>query len=185
MTALDRWLDELALRTTRTGFLRAAVAAVGGLALPLGRASLASAAPNDPTACRKGCFWTAHRKTRRTLDACDAAGVNLNVTGLGVAAWVNPLYGLAIQGTSFIRWASCKERALLVQKAAQWDCMQPNCPGFDPAAAGGPCDGCTGAGGICCPDSAVVSGYSCCTGQGGCCDPSGDGCASGTTACGG
>jgi hypothetical protein len=187
VTAGDgRWLDELAVRATRGGFLRSLALAAGGLAFPLARPRHAAAAANDPTACRKGCFFAAHKNALRADDACTA---NLAQLGLGVGGfvglWSNPFYGLAAEGTAMIRYASCTERVRLTQKAAQWDCMQPDCPGFDPAAAGGPCDGCQAAGGLCCPDQKVVTGYSCCTGTGGCCDPSGDGCASGVTACGG
>lgn len=186
MTSADRWLDELAIRATRGGFLRTAVAAAGALAFPLARAGGAAAAPHDPTACRTGCFWMAHKNAQRDLQTCMDALVQLGGGyAIGVGLWVNPWYGLATQGIAFIRYTSCHERALLTQKATQWDCLQPNCPGFDPARTGGPCDGCAGAGGHCCPDQKVVSGYSCCTGTGGCCDPSGDGCASGITACGG
>lgn len=185
MSAEGGWLDELAVRATRGGFLRALALAAGGLALPLARPRAGTAAAGDPAACRKGCFYAAHRRFLGSDAACTA---NLAQLGLGtggfVGLWSNPYYGLAVEGVAMIRSVSCTERARLTQKAAQWDCLQPDCPGFDPAAAGGPCDGCQSAGGHCCPDQQVVAGYSCCTGSGGCCNPSGDGCASGVTACG-
>ena len=184
MTGEGGWLDELAVRATRGGFLRSLALAAGGLAFPLARAQTGAAAA-DPAACRKGCFYAAHQRFLRTDAACDA---NLTQLGIGtstfVLLWGNPFYTLAVEGGAMIRSVSCTERARLTQKAAQWDCMQPDCPGFDPAQAGGPCEGCQAAGGHCCPDQQVVPGYSCCTGSGGCCDPSGDGCASGVTACG-
>src|SRR5205085_465475 len=63
----------------------------------------------------------------------------------------------------------CAEQANLRTKAQNWDCLQPNCPGFDPKAKGGPCDTCQD---VCCPDSQVANGYSCClqcSQAGGCC----------------
>lgn len=181
MSATERWLDEFAARATRSGFLRSAVAAAGALAFPLAKPH-ATPASNDPTACRKGCFWMAHKNTGRSLQGCADALSTLDAV---ISTSVNPFYGLATEGVQLIRYSSCHERALLTEKAAQWDCMQSDCAGFDPAQSGGPCEGCAGAGGHCCPDQQVLSGYSCCTSQGGCCDPSGDGCASGVTACGG
>lgn len=185
MTGADGyWLDELAVRATRGRFLRTTIAAVGGLVFPLVRAHPATSAANDPTACRKGCFYMAHRTADRTLQACRTSVRQQALPDLLATLWVSPFLG----GAMLLAEPShedCADRTLLVQKATLWDCMQPDCPGFDPAAAGGPCDGCQAAGGHCCPDQAVVSGYSCCTGTGGCCDPSGNGCASGVTACGG
>jgi hypothetical protein len=55
--------------------------------------------------------------------------------------------------------AACDERALVSQKAALYDCLQPGCNGFDPKQKGGPCDTCTA---TCCADPTVISGYSCC-----------------------
>jgi hypothetical protein len=183
MSGEGGWLDELAVRATRGGFLRSLALAAGGLAFPLGRPQTGVAAA-DPAACRKGCFYAAHQKFLRTDAACEA---NLTQLGIGTATfvllWGNPFYTLAVEGGAMIRSVSCTERARLTQKAAQWDCMQPDCPGFDPLRADGPCancrDGCK-----CCPDQAVQGGYSPCTAGGGCCNPSGDGCASGVTACG-
>jgi len=178
------WLDELAVRVTRGGFLRSAVLAAGGLAFPLMRPRDAAAAANDPTACRKGCYFMAHKTAQRELAGCTTSVRAQVGTDLVTLLWLSPLLGfetLALAPSV----SGCQDRVLLAKKAAMYDCLQPNCPGFDPAQAGGPCENCTAAGGHCCPDQKVVAGYSCCTGTGGCCDPSGDGCASGVTACGG
>lgn len=184
MTGADRyWLDELAVRATRRRFLRSTIAAVGGLAFPLVRTQPARSGANDPTACRKGCFFMAHKTAERTLQQCRT---NVQAQALGdliTTLWVSPLLG----GAMLLAEPShedCADRVLLAEKATLWDCMQPDCPGFDPLWRDGPCGSCK-EGCTCCPDQAVQGGYSPCTAGGGCCDPSGDGCASGVTACGG
>jgi hypothetical protein len=160
----QHWFDRLAVRTTRRGALKVAALAGAGLALPLSRAETAKAA--DPHACQQGCNWAAHQRYSSNTNRCDVA------TGL-TSGGASGLFGFT-PGLSFliipaaIRAAlaagdRCYDTALVSEKAAMFDCLQPNCPGFDPKAAGGPCETCTSDVGSCCPDPLVVQGYSCCT----------------------
>jgi hypothetical protein len=127
----EHWLDELAVRATRGSFLRSLALVAGGLAFPLARPRSGSAAANDPTACRKGCFFAAHKNALRAQDTCIAGLAHLGIGTAGfVGLWSNSFYGLALEGTAMIRYVSCRDHALLTEKAAQWDCMQPNCPGL-------------------------------------------------------
>jgi hypothetical protein len=134
---------------TRRQALRAALAGAAALTLPLGvRAAPARAAgPND---CRKGCDWTVDQRFASNWNGC----VNtLASTPLLL------LYAPLLSATQTINALICRDRTILSHKAGHYDCSQPNCPGFDPKAAGGPCDTCRDS---CCPCQASVSGYICC-----------------------
>jgi hypothetical protein len=54
----------------------------------------------------------------------------------------------------------CVDNATLNMKQNQAQCLQPNCPGFDPTGTGGPCETCAAS---CCPYAASDTGYYCCT----------------------
>jgi hypothetical protein len=177
----EHWLDRLAVRQSRRQLLRSALA---GAVLTVPFASSASAAGvADPHACRKGCFYTSFQKAGVAFQRCgDIAGQQFSAYGFTVAlAFIPSVAGLTLGAGGTLL---CRQVAEMQQKAMQYACLQPDCPGFDPKAPGGPCEICQSSGGICCPDQNVVSGYSCCTAApGGCCKD--DGCHSGTTDCGG
>ena len=160
-SSAEHWLDRLASRHTRRQALKAAVAGSAALTLPLVRPAAARA--GDPHACQQGCNWTAHQRYKGRLDACTNQALGSYLISLGAGA----TYGvgialLAIPNGLFSaigRQDKCGDQALLEAKATMYDCTQPDCPGFDPSATGGPCDTCTA---NCCPCSIVQSGYICC-----------------------
>lgn len=168
----EHWLDRLAASQTRRQVLKAALA---GAALTLPFASGArGAATANPNACRKGCNYTAHKKFLQQSDRCTASylpsvGVSFFVLGF---AHISTAAGVA--GA-----IECFDRALVTQKARFYDCLQPDCSGFDPKAKDGPCEGVVG---LCCPCESCTQGYVPCAQ---CCNPNGDGCGSGVTQCGG
>jgi hypothetical protein len=192
----EPWLDRLAKRQTRGQLLRRASVAAA-LTLPFARTAAAGVRRTSgcrvqqftPTACQKGCFYSASREYTSRRDACASGGqTSVGVAGLAdfllfpfAAAHSVSSYLNSYTAASLAR-AACIDRALMQSKAKAYDCLQPNCPGFDPCEEGvGPCATCTG---ICCADANVVSGYSCCTlPPAGCCKT--DGCHSGITECGG
>jgi hypothetical protein len=161
----------------------------------------------DPHACRKGCLWTSTRRFLKSYEntcfsaynACSigARGVGATTAGLlysfGVggslllgavpAATTAPVARKAAQALCEVANNKCTDLLLLRLKAEQFDCLQPDCPGFDPCGKDGPCEVCRQTGGVCCPDARQDGGYACCTAPpGGCCKD--DGCHSGTTDCG-
>jgi hypothetical protein len=168
----EHFPNPLAARRTRRQLLRAALAGAA-LTVPLvrGAAPARAAGPHD---CQKGCLWTADRRFRDRFDYCYGQGVLANTFFVFLPVLSAARLQLALL---------CMDRAVLQHKASSFDCSQPNCPGFDPTAAGGPCEDCKKSGGICCPDPTQQQGYACCTQPGGCCK--GDGCHSGETDCGG
>lgn len=174
----EHWFDRLAVRHTRRQALKAALAGTA-LTLPLLRAAPADAAGLSP--CAKGCWYTNHYNTNYAL----------NTTCVNVASGAAPVHILAGLALGFGFYSlpasllsalldqnTCQNLALLNQKATGYDCLQPNCPGFDPNSSGGPCTGCHPPG-VCCTDQGSITGYNCCE----CCAKTG-GCASGVTDCG-
>jgi len=156
------WFDRLAARHTRRDLLRAAL--VGGATLALPAITPAAAQADDPHACQIGCGWTAHQTYLSRSDTCATVGsaaAGYFTLQLGAAFGIfNPVgafTGAVKAGTAVD--AKCTELALQLQKGDYYDCLQPDCPGFDPKEKGGPCETCTAS---CCPDGTVVSGYSCC-----------------------
>jgi hypothetical protein len=152
----EHWLDRLAVRLNRRQALKAAAASA--LALPLLGASAAEA--DDPTACRKGCMVTSHAVFDNETSPCF---VRANGK-MDAAIILAPLtFGLTISSIisapvkSFI---NCVDTATLNMKEHQAQCLEPNCPGFNPKGHLGPCETCTG---NCCPDQNTESGYYCCT----------------------
>jgi hypothetical protein len=161
---------------TRRQALKAALASVS-LTLPigigLGRGATARAAPG-PNSCRKGCLYAADRKYRALTGSC---GVNL--------IWSAETYLLtpfsALKAPAdLLGLVSCFDRTILAHKAKSFECNEPNCPNFDPYKENPACEGCPS--GKCCTAPSQVAGYACCSV---CCAPSGDGCESSSTVCGG
>jgi hypothetical protein len=163
----------LGARSTRRQVLRAALAgAVLTVPLVRGVAPARAAGPHD---CQKGCLWTADRRFASEWTMCSNQGF---IAGAEILLFM-PIAGAG----QFVAAVACRDRSVLHHKALSFDCSQPDCPGFDPTAPGGPCEDCQKSGGICCPDPKQQQGYACCTQPGGCCK--GDGCHSGETDCGG
>jgi hypothetical protein len=193
-TSYEHWFDRLAAPQTRRQLLRAALAGAA-ITLPFARPAPGHAASpsvntagtcipplfTDPHACRKGCLYTAHRQYLRRHDACATANVAAGVGGVLVGLLTNPVVFFPYAG-AILAASHCSDQALLELKAMQLDCLQPDCPGFDPCGPGGPCEYCNVVGVHCCPDQSVAIGYSCCAQ---CCKPTGSGCGSGVTECGG
>ena len=182
--APEHWVDRLATASvTRRDGLRGALAALLALTLPLPRVPLAYAEnPNsngDPHACQKGCTFSSHLEYSAKTSSCESrydAQVSLNVLTMG-AGYIGFAAGV---GANFIALSICNDRALLRHKAEQFDCLKPNCPGYDPTKGEwGPCTNCSTTPGYqCCPDSTSATGYTCCDGNVGyCCGTSG-GCVS-------
>jgi hypothetical protein len=158
MIAESHWLDRLAVRSTRREALRTVAAGAAAVALPALRPSTAQA--EGPTDCRKGCLWTNRQRYRPRVEKCltirRAAAAKIAGAGaypalavvLIPAAWIDAL-----------AYSTCLDRAVLESKAGAYDCLQPNCPGFDPKAPGGPCDTCRD---NCCTCQASDTGYICC-----------------------
>jgi len=171
-SAGDHWFDRLSVRVSRRDALKAAVAGGAALTFPLRQAAPALA--GNPTACQQGCNWAAHQRYDNSSGACvpqaqlasslyTVGGLTLGVSLFGVAASPVAAIGYGIY-KAYTVGQQCFDTAMTQQKADMFICLQPNCPGFDPHAKGGPCADCTTVGrASCCPDPAVVSGYSCCT----------------------
>ena len=191
----EHWLDRLAAPRTRREVLQAALAGAV-LTLPFARPAAVHAASqhrtarksgcklgpsSDPKACQKGCFATSNLKADRGLDRCAGQIVLTNLSAISVLGPMGILPYLGTLGASAIGDVACSEAVLLRQKAMQYDCLQPNCPGFDPCGPGGPCAGLP-PNVFCCPDPSTWNGYVPCSE---CCSPKGNGCGSGTTECGG
>jgi hypothetical protein len=178
-TGHEHWLDLLAVPRTRRHVLKAALAGAA-LTLPFARPMTARAA-DDPHACQKGCAYTSHRQFEQGLNTCEK---NAQLSALVLGGYGAAL-GFGITSPAILiastRWLACQDLALLQQKATMFDCLQPNCPGFDPKGPIGPCAGAP-ANVHCCPDQSVANGYSLCAQ---CCSKTGSGCGSGVTECGG
>jgi hypothetical protein len=194
--AREHWLDRLAAPQTRAQVLRAALAGAA-LTLPFARPTATRAAGRkrnqdpcnakpgkDAHACQNGCFYAAHQQFYSRVDGCS----NLSATQFGVSAvttllLLNPALLAVKIAAQNLAFDKCREQALVKQKAMAFDCLFPNCPGFDPCGPGGPCVDCSHVeNASCCPDTTSVFGYSCCAQ---CCAPNGVGCGSGVTDCGG
>jgi hypothetical protein len=153
----SHWLDRLALRLTRRQALKAAAAGAAVSAFPLLRAAPALA--DDPHACQQGCLWTSHQTVESGRSGCalKSSGLGLFVIGYGPLLGAG-LFGGGAAGT-YVGLASvqnCLDGLFAQAKADNHDCLQPNCPGFDPKQENGPCEGVTD---NCCPCASVVSGY--------------------------
>lgn len=159
MSANGHWLDRLALRLTRREALRGALAGTVAVALPLA-ARTPTARAASPRDCRKGCWWFAEKEYGSRERVCDALAASSTRTAL--AAGVFPILGVSLIASAsrqLVNYSSCLDRNVLQNKADAYDCLQDNCPGFDPRKAGGPCDGCPVQ---CCTCQASQNGYICC-----------------------
>lgn len=181
-TADAHWLDRLALRATRGGFLKGALTAAA-LTLPfaggasargaVSRSAGCAAPTRNPNACRTGCFYASHKQYEARWDTCEKqfySQLPAYLTGFFTFGWLG---AAAVGAPAIANFHNCADLALVRAKAMQYDCLQPNCPGFDPCGPGGPCEVCIG-GAKCCPapDDNLL-GYVCCA----CCNPeTGEGC---------
>jgi hypothetical protein len=167
----EHWFDRLAAAPrTRRQVLQAALAGAV-LTLPFARTAHARIA-DDPHACQKGCLYTSHAQLDRRLDAC--------ISNLG-QAWTLAGYlaagGFMAMGTGVFSGGLsgyvCSEVALLRHKSTQYDCLQSNCPGFDPRGKDGPCAHCP-PNARCCYNPKDATGYGCCDSE--CCTKEPVGC---------
>ena len=163
-TETPHWFDRLTARYSRRQMLKAVAI---GVTVAFVRPSPASA--ESAHDCQKGCLFTAHRQAASALDNCriDAISGAVNFSILFQVG--GGFFALASHLAVTIPKAACPDTAILQQKADNYGCLLPNCPGFNPKARGGPCETCPE---LCCPDQTVVFGYSCCTicaKSGGCC----------------
>ena len=186
----ERWLDRLAVRLTRRQMLKGALVGAA-LTLPAVRPALGQGAATrsagtckiglgkDKQACNRGCNYAAHKQYLSKESRC--LKKNAVVAAASVLYPVMGFLYLASQvGASNIEAASCANTALLEEREMMRNCLRPYCPGFNPCAEDGPCDGLL-PDVWCCPDRESPSGYTPCAQ---CCNPKGDGCGSGVTQCG-
>jgi hypothetical protein len=142
---------------TRRQALKSAAAGVALASFPLLRSAPAVAA--DPHACRQGCLWTAHQNAEQGYERCAraAAAAFLLYAGYGPAIGLG-LLGSQAKGaySGLTLQFSCNDRVHASAKAANADCREPDCPGFDPKGDNGPCAGVQD---NCCPCATVLSGY--------------------------
>ncbi len=169
----ETWFDRLSAPHTRRQSLRAtAAAAAAAVGLPLaGRLPEAEAA--TPTDCRKGCVWTVNQRfttRQRVFQGFYAANAYAAQKAFGpvLGYIVSSFWGGKFEADADLTWR--------LQRKEMQTCFQPYCPGFDPHAPGGPCDGCDPPL-FCNPCELVESGYICCIYEpsdchGDCCHPS-------------
>jgi len=176
--ARETWFDRLTVPRTRRQVLRATLA---GAALTLPFVRSATALGDDQAPCRKACnFHAVNRQLDLFEETCLPAYTKCSnaVTGGGVAsAFV--LGGQTLvwgPGGVIAAWKAsdladrlcllglnkCADILLLRQRAAQYQCLQPNCGTFDPGAKDGPCDKCKRIGARCCYDPKSADGITCC-----------------------
>jgi hypothetical protein len=146
----EHWFDRLSTRLTRRQAVKGALFGAAVLAAPISGARTARADdPGSSQKCFKGCTWMASQLYDSTYAACRSQNPE---------AWSVGPYGGGGPVAKAIR-QGCADKALLVYKAAWYDCLQPGCSGFDPKQKGGPCDGCQS---NCCTCQASDNGFICC-----------------------
>jgi len=172
----EHWLDRLAApQTRREGFKSALAGAALALPFTTGTARADNPGGSTPNACRNGCYFKNQRTTNRELQRCHADAHTAVSFATGLGGFVTLL--LTAKARSTERY--CVDRALLVEKATAYDCLQPDCPGFDPYGELGPCEPCAAVPGcLCCPSQVSSTGYDSCTSPPYCCGtaPGGFGC---------
>jgi hypothetical protein len=155
----ESWFDRLAARplTRRQGLRAAAIgtAAAIGASLPFAR-SLPTASAASDSDCRRGCVYTANRNYASTLTEDGVFGFSV-YTKLPLLGPAGPLVGLVLLRKQFAAY----DRIVSNHRILVANCFQPNCPGFDPKAPGGPCSSCE-ASFFCNPCAALDEGYVCC-----------------------
>lgn len=145
--------DPMSAPRTRRSILKAALAGVV-LTLPFAGGAVQKARAAGPADCRKGCQWTAGKDFASGRRGCVDTYAGSLLFG---CAYVFYLPIAVTAGT--LREFECLDRNFLVNKSKMYDCLLPDCPGFDPKKEGGPCDGCRD---NCCPCQASENGYICC-----------------------
>jgi hypothetical protein len=162
---------------TRRQALKAALAGVSlTLPLGLGRVLPAYAAPAGD--CYKGCQYVAFQKYNSAMDVCEAAE-DISFTAV-VFSLFTGAGGTVTAGLNLVNTMGCADHAILADKAAAYNCNLPKCGTFDPVKDHPNCKNCPPEN--CCTQPSSVQGYTCCAV---CCAPSGDGCESSSTVCGG
>jgi hypothetical protein len=164
MSSSEHWLDRLAAPQTRRQGLRLALGAAA-TTLPLFRSVPLARA--DDSSCVRACLLTQDKNFVERRAVCRDS----TVQGFALACYAPVLMAgpLGGAGAAIARGVACVDLATLHKKAADFDCLKPNCGGYDPRGHNGPCQTCAAQ---CCPDSTIPSGYSCCD----ICSQSGDGC---------
>src|SRR5262249_52265262 len=114
-----------------------------------------------------------HRQAANEVETCKSTYDRFFGASVFVTLWSNPVYGLAQAGAATLGVSNCIDQRLLEQAARNFQCTQPDCPGFYPDDPQyGPCyecsktDICT-----CCPYAKSLSGYVQCNNVNACCDP--------------
>jgi hypothetical protein len=158
------WFDRLTARATRRTALKAGVVAAAALVMPFKWPSAASADIHTED-CFWGCRWFEHKQFGVAKANCASLDTNLKTNqGFSLAASIIVLPAGVIanvvgQLASINAYHSCLDTAITNAKVASFDCYGPDCGGFDPKQAGGPCDSCTE---NCCVCPDIPSGYICC-----------------------
>ncbi len=176
----ENWFDRLTAPQTRRQSLKAAAAGTAAAvtaSLPFA-GSLPKAQAANASDCRKGCVFTANQsfasRQRAVAGGFLTEGLLNNVGGLGGV--FGPVLGPLVEiwfGAQHIR---LNDESIQLHRQEVATCFQPFCPGFNPKAPGGPCDGCEPPL-FCNPCDMVESGYICCIYEpgdchGDCCHPS-------------
>lgn len=183
MSGTGHWFDRLTRPHTRRQAFKAALAGAA-MTLPLARPAPAIAANAGPGACRKGCQWTNHRQADEAFSKCRNNFLYQYPHAVFLAFYKFPPAGIAEAVKLISDKQQCDDRALIAKKLRHYECLQPNCPGFDPESKLGPCEPCSAVPGCaCCASATSFNGYDFCTSPPYCCgtSPTGGGCVS----CGG
>ena len=149
----NHWFDQITARYTRRQTLKVAVGIALGWPLLQGRAG-AGTITTGP--CFTGCVWTARGQRAKAVNTCENSMISAG--WLAGYSFVG-LLGLGAVSSIIQAGDHCIDSAILQEKADFYDCISPNCNGFDPKQSGGPCDGCSN---NCCTCSASTNGYICC-----------------------
>lgn len=184
MSESSHWFDRLMTPRTRRQALTELLGAAAVVTLPtalLARSPARSEPEDGSNLCQRGClYYYGSTNYDNEYDSCvnhdsAKAGVQFALRlytlagASALAALLTTPHAVAIDALTNTTAASCRDQALLNAKAKSFDCLQPNCSGFNPKGEGGPCATCKAS---CCADPGVVNGYSCCnlcSSHGGCC----------------
>jgi hypothetical protein len=155
----ESWFDRLAAKplTRRQGLRAAAIgtAAAIGASLPFAR-SLPTASAASDSDCRKGCVYTANWTYGSKLTELGFFTFH-GVSKLPLIGPAGPLVGLLLIRKQLRNYDSIVSN----HRVEVANCFQPNCPGFDPKAPGGPCSSCESPY-FCNPCAVLDEGYVCC-----------------------
>lgn len=131
-SSAEHWLDRLSAPRTRRQVLKAALAGAS-LTLPLNLVRSTPAHAAGPSDCQVGCVYTANRKFQAARADCVNGYLSHTATAL-------LLFSPVLLLSREVGKTACLDTAILANKARGYDCYQPNCPGFDPKGAYGPCE---------------------------------------------